>query len=113
MHHSATQNFHPACMLANSAAFPSANETTDVHFGTGFSKRNVRRTEAHLTISTKHFLSKVLKCLFPIGETYIFINIQTFYLMEKAMRPCDDCFTVVHPSGTNDMDRQFTFFHST
>src|SRR5262249_17857742 len=109
MHHAASQYFYPSGMLTHIATNTSANEATDIHFSTRFSKRKIRRTETNLYILTKHFLYEKIKCLLQIGEGNIFINIQSFCLMKKAMRPCTDSFIPVNTTGTNNPDWWFLF----
>src|SRR5690606_21418111 len=98
-------------MFANPAAFTSTNQTTDVHFGTGFGKRKIGGTKSHLYIFAKHFLHKKVQCLFKVGKAYRFINIQAFYLVKKTMRTGADGFVAVHSTGTDDSDRELSLLH--
>ena len=45
-------------MLAERAALSATNVTTDVHFGTGFREREIRRTQTDLGIFAEHFFGK-------------------------------------------------------
>src|SRR5216117_585760 len=106
MHHAASKNFEPTSMFANAATLAFAKGTTNIHFGTGFSKWKKRRTETNLYIRAIHFFHKEVKCLFQIGERNIFINIQTLNLMKEAMTSCTYCFIAIYTTGINSADRQ-------
>ena len=58
VYHTATQDFYPAGMLTERTALSATNVTTDVHFGTGFREREIRRTQTDLGIFAEHFFGK-------------------------------------------------------
>src|SRR6476469_6280122 len=102
MNHAASQDFHPASVLTNTATFAATDKTAYIHFRTGFSKRKIRRPETHFCILAKHFLHKEIECLLQVSKAYIFINIQSFDLVKEAMGAGRNGFIAVNAAGTND-----------
>ena len=64
------------------------------------------RDRTNLCISAEHFFSEKQQYLFQVGERYVFVYIQRFYLMEETVCTVADSFVTVYTSRTDDADRQ-------
>ena len=73
---------------------------TDVHFRAGFGEREVRRAQADFRFRSEHLLGELQQDLLQVGERYVLVYIQAFYLVEEAMRTVADSFVAVLRCGT-------------
>ena len=85
VYHTATENFHPASVFAESTAITCTNVAGDVHFGRRLCEGEIRGTQADLRVGTKHFSCEGEEHLFQVGERHIFVDVQAFHLVEKAV----------------------------
>ena len=111
VNHSATEDFHPAGVLAEAAAFTAADVTADVHLGAGFCEREVAGTQTDFRIGAEHLTGKGEEHLLQVGERYVLIDIQAFYLMEEAVGTGADGLVAIDASRTEDAERRLVGFH--
>ena len=78
MHHTGSEDFEPAGVLADAAAFAAADDAADVDFGGRFRKGEEARTETNLDGRAKHFLAEEFQRPFEVGQTDIFIDDKAF-----------------------------------
>lgn len=71
MHHTGSEDFEPAGVLADAAAFAAADDAADVDFGGRFRKGEEARTETNLDGRAKHFLAEEFQRPFEVGQTDI------------------------------------------
>ncbi len=90
VHHAATEDFHPARMLAEVAAFAAADVARDVHLGRRFGKGEVGRAQTYLGIGAKHLLREVEQYLSEVGKRNILVHIERLHLMEEAVGTIGD-----------------------
>ena len=55
INHTATEDLHPACAFAETATCAAADVTRDIHLGTGFGEREVRRTQTNFCLPAEAF----------------------------------------------------------
>lgn len=82
MDHTATEDFKPARLLADSAPFPFAKNATHKNFGARLGEGEVVGTETNLNPLAKEALGEGIKRSFQISEGHILVNQQTFNLVE-------------------------------
>ena len=75
MNHTAAQYLHPGGMFTYITSFAVAEQATDIHFCTWFSKWKIRWPEPDLNIPAKQFLYKEIQGLFEVGKRNMFIYI--------------------------------------
>ena len=68
VYHAASKNFHPSGVLAEGTARSAADVATDVHFGTGFREREIRRTQTDFGVCAEHFFGEEQQYLIQVGE---------------------------------------------
>ena len=68
VHHAATEDFHPASVLAESATVTSADVARNVHFCRRFGEGEVGGTQTNLSIRTEHLTREGEQHLFQVGE---------------------------------------------
>lgn len=98
-------------MLAEVATLTATDVAGDIHLGTRFCEWEVARTETNLGICTKHLTSKGKEHLLEVGETYVLIYIETFYLMEETMSAGADSLVTVNAAWAEHTDRWLMSFH--
>src|SRR5690554_1567419 len=59
VYHSASKDFEPARVFANIATLSSTNRTADIHFSTGFGKREVGGAQTDLCIFSKQIACEI------------------------------------------------------
>src|SRR5258708_5574135 len=111
MHHTAAKDLHPAGMFAYITTDAAADAAIDIHLGAWLREWEIRRAKANFHVLPEHFLYKEIKGLFQIGERYVLIHIETFRLVEEAMRPCADRLVAVYPAGADDPDGGLLTLH--
>lgn len=109
--HAAAENLDPAGVFAERATLSATEVAGDVHFGRGFSEREVARTQADLGFRSEHFAGKVEQSLAQVGERDVFVNVESLHLMEEAVGAGRDGFVAVDTSGTDDADWRLGLFH--
>ena len=62
---------------------------------------------------TEHFLGEEQQYLLQVGERYILVYIQGFYLVEEGVRTVADGFVTIYTARANDADRRLGVFHHT
>ena len=82
MNHTTAKDFNPAGTFTETAAFSAAFEAGNINLCTWLCKREVMWSEFCLCLRSEEFLCKHLKSSFKICESNIFIDDQTFDLME-------------------------------
>ena len=85
VYHAGTHNLQPAGTLADVAALAAADIAADVHLCAGLGEGEVRGAHAYLGVRTEHLAHEYQDGLLEVGEGYIFVHIQPFYLMEYAV----------------------------
>src|SRR6218665_369869 len=105
MDHAATQDLYPACFFADITTGSAADKTGYIHFSAWLCEWKIRRAETNFYILAVHFFHEEIKRLLQICERYVFINIKTFYLVEKAMAARTYGFISVNTPGTYNPDR--------
>ena len=82
MHHTAAKDFNPAFTFTHSAAFATAFEACDIHFGTWFCEWEMMRSKLDLCIFAEKLFRKFSQCAFQIGKCDILVNDKAFNLVE-------------------------------
>src|SRR5690625_3285744 len=113
MYHSASQNLYPSGMFTDIASFSATDQTTDIHFCTGFCKRKKRRTKTNAGIFPEHFFYKIIKGLFKVGKRDLIVYIKAFYLMKKTMSSGRNRFISEYTPRTNNTNWKLPLFHHT
>ena len=98
-------------MLAEVATLTATDVAGDIHLGTGLCEWEVARTETNLGICTKHLTGKGKEHLLEVGETYVLIYIETFYLVEEAVSTCADSLVAIYSSWAQYADRWLVGLH--
>lgn len=86
VYHAAAEDLDPTGVLAQTTAGTTTYRTGDIHLGTWFGEREVRGTEAHLGIGAEHLCNEIIERLLEVGERNLLIYVQSFELMEEAVR---------------------------
>lgn len=85
-------------MLAEVTALATADVAGDIHLCTRFCEWEVARAQADFGICTEHLASEGEEHLLEVGEAYVLIYIETFYLMEETVSAgADSLVTVTRP----------------
>ena len=98
-------------MLAEVATLTATDVAGDIHLGTRLCEWEVARTETNLGICTKHLTGKGKEHLLEVGETYVLIYIETFYLVEEAVSTCADSLVAIYSSWAQYADRWLVGLH--
>src|SRR5690606_9244410 len=98
-------------MFADITASAFADQTSDVNFGAGLGEREKRRPEPDLRFLAEQFFGQVINGLFQIGEAYVFIYKNAFYLVEHAMRARRNSFVAENAARHNGTDGRLVVFH--
>ena len=98
-------------MLADVATLTATDVAGDIHLSARLCEWEVARTETNLGICTKHLTGKGKKYLLKVGETYILIYIETFYLMEETVSAGADSLVTVNAARAEHTDRWLMSFH--
>src|SRR5437899_2770605 len=96
MHHSRTRDFNPLL---------STFERLRLHVGfeAGFGERKIVRTKPHSGIGAKKLTKEKLQSAFQVCDTDVFIDIETFDLMElRAVRRVD--FIATHSAQFHQIE---------
>ena len=104
IHHTATEDFNPTGMLAESATLSATKMTGDVHFSRWFGEWEIRRTQTDFCFRAKQFTCKVEQRLLQVGKRHVFIDVKSLNLMEEAVGARRDSLVAVYASGTDDAD---------
>ena len=111
VHHAATKDFHPTGLFAEGATLSAADVAGDVHFCTGFGEGEVGGTETDLCAFAEEFASESEKYLLEVSETHVFVNVETFHLMEEAVCTSGDGFVSIDASRANHSNRGLCGLH--
>ena len=98
-------------MLAEVATLTATDVAGNIHLCTRLCEWEVARTETNLSICTKHFTCKGKEHLLEVGETYVLIYIETFYLMEETVSAGADSLVTVNATWAEHTDRWLMGFH--
>ena len=82
-----------------------------IHFGRWLGEREIGGPETYFGAFAVKFLHKVIKRLLQIGKGNIFIDIQTLYLVKKAMRTRRNGLVTVNPARHNGPERRLAVLH--
>lgn len=104
INHTAAQNLQPTGAFAHIAALSVADVATYVHLGRRLCEGEVGRPHTDLGLGPEHLAGKEKDYLFEVGKTYIFIDVQSFNLMEDAVGAGADGLVAEHSSGADDPD---------
>lgn len=99
IHHAAAEDLHPAGSFAERATYSAADITRDIHFGTGFGEGEIGRTKTNLRFGSEHLFGEIEQGFAQVGKADVLVDIQSFDLMEEAVRTRRDRFIAVHSSG--------------
>ncbi len=102
MHHSTAQDLQPARPSAYRTAFPSTNETFDIHLGAGFGEGKVRGSKTITHLLTKHTSGKVAQSALQIAECDVLPYRQSLDLVELHFMSSGDLFVAVAHPGQDD-----------
>ena len=111
IHHPAAQYLEPAGSLADVAALAVADVAAYVNLGRRLGEREERRPHADFGVGTEHLAGKQEYGLLEVSERHVFVYIQTFDLMEDAVRAGTDGLVSEHSARTDDADGKFHLFH--
>ena len=89
-------------MLTESTTLATTDVARDVHLGARLCEGEVARAQTNLCVRTKELACEGQEHLLKVCERHVFVNIQTFELMEEAMGACRNCLITEHTSGAND-----------
>ncbi len=109
--HAAAENFDPTRVFAEVATFAAAQVARNVHLGAWFGEWEVRWTQANLRLFAKHLFGKIEQCLFQVGERNIFVDVETLYLMEKAVRAVRNGLVAIDATGAKHANWRFLTGH--
>jgi len=98
MHHAGAEDFQPAGILANGAAFSAAQETFHIHFGGRFSKGEIGSAKARAYILSEHTMGKLDERAFQVGEGDALAH-ASLPLVELDFRAGRDLFARKHMPG--------------
>ena len=98
-------------MLAEVASLATADVAGDIHLCARFCEWEVARAQADLGICTEHLASEGEEHLLEVGEAYVLIYIETFYLVEEAVSTCADSLVAIYSSWAQYADRWLVGLH--
>ena len=101
MHHAATQHFQPFAVFAH-----------HVNFRRRFSEREVGWTETNLQVFLKEVVQEIVQRALQVGEADVFINNQTFHLVEHWGMGLIVIVTI-DATRRDDADWRFLILHGT
>ena len=109
--HTAAQDFEPAGVFTNVAAFATTNGAAHIHLGRWFGEREIRRAQADLGFLTEQLAREIEQGLFQVGKRHVFVYIKSFNLMENAVGTGRNGFVAEHAAGENSPNWRLGFFH--
>ena len=112
VYHTAAQDFHPTGAFAECAALAAAEVARDVHFSRWLGEWEVRRAKTNLGFGTEHFLSEIEQYLLEVGKSYIFVDVESFHLVEEAVSASRDSLVAIHTTRADDADRRLSVLHN-
>lgn len=92
MDQSRTHKFDPARVLTYFASSPIAKWTRKIYFYSRFDKREVSRTHTNIHLFSKYIREHRRDSKFQVPNTDIFIDDNTFHLIECIIMSCIDIF---------------------
>ena len=98
-------------MLAEVATLTATDVAGDIHLCARFCEWEVARAQADLGICTEHLASEGEEHLLEVGEAYVLIYIETFYLVEEAVSTCADSLVAIYSSWAQYADRWLVGLH--
>ena len=66
-----------------------------------------------MSLFAEHFLSEEEQYLLQVGERYVLVNIQRFYLVEEGMCTIADGFVTINTPRADDADRRLGILNHT
>lgn len=111
VHHAASHDFEPSGMFADVAPLPAAEVAGDVHLRRGLREGEVGGSQTYFRLRAEELLYEVEKRLFHVGEGDPFVDIESLYLVENAVRTVGDGFVAEDPAGAYYPDRRFLRLH--
>src|SRR5256885_4319021 len=101
MHHSRAEYFHPARSLAARAAGAVTELALDIHFGRGFSEREITGTETSFRFAEES-VGKMSERRLEIDEAHALVDCQSFDLREHGrVRGVEEIAAVCIPGAEN------------
>src|SRR5947209_400271 len=85
MYHSCPNNFRPAALFADTAAFSATGRVDHIYLGTRFSEREVAAAEAYTSSLAEHLLGEAPQTPFKVEHRTILIDQQAFDLVEHCL----------------------------
>lgn len=82
MNHAAAENFEPSALLAHPAAMSAALHASHVHLSARLREREEARAQADLCLLAEDLLHELKQGALQIAHANIFINNQSFNLVE-------------------------------
>ncbi len=113
VNHTATENFYPACMLAEAATCATADVARDVHLGTWLGEGEIGWAQTYLGVWAEELTCKGEHDLLEVGEADVLVDIESFYLVEEAVGTGCDSLVTIHSAWTDNTYRGLLLLHNT
>ena len=98
-------------MLAEVAALAATQVARDIHLSRWLCEGEVRRAKAYLRFRSKHLAGEVEKCLLQVGKRHVFVDIESFHLVEEAVCTIGNCLIAIHAAGAHNADWWLCVLH--
>ena len=98
-------------MLADIASLASAEVAGDVYFGRRFGEREIGGAHTDPALLAEHLFGKVEDTLLHVCERDIFVDVESFDLMENAVRAVRDSLVAEHAARANYANGRFLVLH--
>lgn len=102
--HAGTEDFKPATVFADSASFPTANDTGDIYLGARLGEREKTGSQPDADVFAEVLVNKDRQYSFQIPEGDSLVDHEPFYLVEHGGMGCIG-ITTVHGTGGDDSHR--------
>ena len=91
-------------MLTETATLAATDETGDIHLSTGLREGEIRGAQTNLRVWAEHLLGKAEQYLLQVGEAYVLVDIESFYLVEEAVGTSCYRLVTIHTTRADDAD---------
>lgn len=107
MNQSTWQQFDPAGLFAHWAPCPIADHAAQVEFEAGFDEGEKARSETNLYLATKDSGKEGHHGVEHVGDRYIAVDHQAFYLVEGVLVGGVSCLAAKDPAWENGAKGRF------
>ena len=111
VYHAATHDFEPSRALADVAALAAAEVARHVDLGRRFGEGKVRRAHADHGLLAEDLLGEVEQRLLHVGERDALVDVESFDLVEDAVRAVRNGLVAEHTARADDADGRFLTLH--